>query len=106
MSIFSHLEVVSQQLLIHYSGAFSPFEVFVVDGHSTKDIIVKWYETTDPLTVAEDLVLPEFQITSSKVSDCTTYYTTGNSTGVVVYCKLVRWEYFCPYISARNIQKP
>lgn len=59
------------------------------DGHSASDIIVKWYNVTQALTVAPDVELPEFELTQSDVTDCTLFYTTGNQTGQCHYASVV-----------------
>ena len=49
---------------------------FFSDGYTTADLVFKWKDT-GALSIKENLELPEFQITSTKVGDCTRVFSTG-----------------------------
>ena len=46
------------------------------DGYSTEDVIFQW-APEDPVQIAEDTELPQFNLMDTKTSICTKVYSTG-----------------------------
>ena len=49
---------------------------YVTDGYSTEDVIFQW-APEDPVQIAEDTELPQFNLMDTKTSICTKVYSTG-----------------------------
>ena len=48
----------------------------LTDGYSTEDVIFQW-APEDPVQIAEDTELPQFNLMDTKTSICTKVYSTG-----------------------------
>ena len=49
----------------------------ILDGYTTDQLVFQWNGVEKPISIREGLQLPEFNVTTTSVGDCTAGYNTG-----------------------------